>query len=156
MFMLFYWRNFATQWYSESRILKCPKNIVGPLYIYAVSPILSTIYSKLSLSLPLSLYIYIYMYIYIIHSGKIKLILVLVKGVTIRQFWMCLLKLWKWQTIQDYGDSKITRHSSYMYVCVCVCMCMYVYLCIHVWVYSDTGLQSYLTICNILVTWSTI
>ena len=34
MFMLFYWRNFATLWYSESRILKCPKNIVGPLYIY--------------------------------------------------------------------------------------------------------------------------
>ena len=32
MFMLFYWRNFATLWYSESRILKCPKNIVGPLY----------------------------------------------------------------------------------------------------------------------------
>ena len=43
MFMLFYWRNFATLWYSESRILKCPKNIVGPLYIY----------------------IYIYMYIFI-------------------------------------------------------------------------------------------
>ena len=30
--MLFYRRNFATLWYSESRILKCPKNIVGPLY----------------------------------------------------------------------------------------------------------------------------
>ena len=31
MFILFYWRNFATLWYSESWILKCPKNIVGPL-----------------------------------------------------------------------------------------------------------------------------
>ena len=32
MFMLFYWRNFATLWSSKSRILKCPKNIVGPLH----------------------------------------------------------------------------------------------------------------------------
>ena len=46
MFMLFYWRNFATLWYSETRILKRPKNIVRPLYFDAP-------------------YIYIYIYIYI-------------------------------------------------------------------------------------------